>query len=396
MPTENIRYEHIRVQDLEEFAAQIIQEAESGQFIPITLQRAQAHAHNPYADPKDVALLIAVDQDGDVVGYFGILPVMLRCGKALHKCHWFTTWSVSPKVRGLGVGSGLMREALTLGKDFLIVGSVHARRVCQKFGFWERAPLVYYWIDPSGMGSLNPLSLGLRLIRKMAHILNIKSNIQPTNKATQFIDRIFSPISSRLFYSLICKKLDHALDQTSIKRVSEIRSFTPKIKAESKIELYRGMEAVNWMLTYPWVVKTGTSPTEEMDYYFSDTRPRHEMIAFELSDSETGLYTGFIVFSISHKPTGIVLKTLDYFVNETIQHEQILALAVRLGRENNAVTIEVPGEIAHPFQNTNLGRILFIRKNRIYQCHPSSENSPLAQAWEDLRLHLYDGDMAFS
>ncbi len=124
--------------------------------------------NNPYAAKDDVVLLVAIDSDDEIVGYFGILPLLLREGKNYHKVHWFTTWNVSSKVRGRGVGGNLMADALTLGHDFLIVGSVHARRVCRKYGFLERDPLIYYWLDPSGMAQLNPIVWARRGIRKLS------------------------------------------------------------------------------------------------------------------------------------------------------------------------------------------------------------------------------------
>ncbi len=400
MTEKDIRYEHIQVRDLEKFAENIIQKSQHGQFVPITMQRARAHAHNPYADPDDVALLVAVDGNGEVVGYFGILPVMLRVGDQLHKCHWFTTWSVSEKVRGQGVGSDLMREALTLEKDFLIVGSVHARRVCRKFGFWERDPLEYFWIDPSGMGTVNPLTWLLRLVRKILHLLKINSEVRTTNCATRAIDRILSPLTRQFFYPLLTRNFAKVLQEIQFQQVDEIRQDLPQGTKRAAVELLRGIKVVNWMLTYPWVVKTGSSPTEGKDYYFSDARSRHEFIAIELLEgekkTETKTYAGFVLFQISQKENGITLKTLDYAVRDPRQYKQILALAIHLGQENDAVTIEVPEEVARPLKGTILGRLLLQKKNRIYQCHPSSENSPLAQAWKDITLHLCDGDMAFS
>ena len=90
------------------------------------------------------------------------------------------------------------------------------------------------------------------------------------------------------------------------------------------------------------------------------------------------------------------MKTLDYAIRDPDQYEQILALAVHFGQENDVVTIEIPEEMAHPLSETILGRILLLEKKRIYQCCPRAEDSPLAQAWKDLTLNLYDGDMAFS
>jgi hypothetical protein len=396
MAEKDIWFQHIKVKELVGFAENLIQSAEAGQFVPISLQRAKAHANNPYADPEDVALLAAIDADDEVVGYFGILPILLRVGDTLHKCHWFTTWSVSSKVRGRGIGTDLMHEALTLNKDFLIVGSVHARRVCRRFGFWEREPLRYYWIDPSGMSSLNPLTILLRLCRKLVSTLSINLKIRISNPATKAIDGILSPLTRRLFYPLLTRKLTPFTRDLQTKQVAKILSEPDQETSRPAVELHRGLEAINWMLTYPWILDTGSSPTEEMDYYFSDTRPFHKFITLEIYNPKDGKYEGYVIFSVSKKKSGVFLKTLDYQVRHRSQHVKILALAIELGRRYDAAAIEIPDEVAQPLLKSFLGRAVLVAKNRIYQCHPKSENSPLGQHWQDIERHLYDGDMAFS
>ncbi len=395
MTDDDIRIAHIKVGELEAFADRVISAAEPGQFVPLSMQRARAHAHNPYADPDDIGLLAAIDQDEEVVGYFGILPMRLRVGEDLYKTHWFTTWSVSSKVRGRGVGSMLMKEALTLNKDFLIVGSVHARRVCQKYGFWERSPLIYYWIDISGMGSLNPLVLFLRLVRKIAHVLKLKWTTPVSNAATRRLDEWLKPLTKRIFYPLLAGKVGGWLRGCQIQEVDQLPTGLPEPPKRPAVELHRGVEAVNWMLRYPWVVESGASRTEEMDYYFSDARPLYRLVALTLHSPGT-VGPGFVIFSISQKPGGIALKTLDFRIQEMGQLDAILALAVRYARAYLADTIEVPVEVAARLQRSLLGRLLLVEKSRIYQCHPKSEDSPLAKAWDQIELHLYDGDMAFS
>ena len=393
MTENNIRFEHIPVGKIESFADRVISEAETGGYVPISMQRAIAHAHNPYADPSDVGLLVAIDEEDDVVGYFGILPMLLRFREQIFKTHWFTTWSVSSKVRGRGVGTDLMKEALTLNLDFLIVGSVHARRVCQKFGFLEREPLPYYWLDISGMGKLNPLTWGLRLFRKAAHFLKIKRTIKITNPASRRLDQALSPLTKRVFYPLLSRAMEGKLDGLQIQEVDQVRGTLMEPSQRPEAELYRGIEAVNWMLKYPWIVEHGQSRTEEMDYYFSDARPLYRLIALEIK-TQDGTDLGFVVFSISQKPSGTVLKTLDFHILDMDQY--ILALAVRYARKYQADTIEVPVEVVKGFEGSLLGKLLLVKKTRIYQCHPMGKESPLAKAWHKLELHLYDGDMAFS
>ena len=149
------------------------------------------------------------------------------------------------------------------------------------------------------------------------------------------------------------------------------------------------------MLAYPWVVETGQSLTEQMNYYFSDSRPLYRLIAAEVYTGADE-YKGFAVFSVSRKGSGVVLKTLDFRFSNPSDNRCVLALAVKFGRRYQADTIELPGEIAEYLRGSLPGKLLLHKKERIYQCMPKSANSPLAQSWPELTLHLYDGDMAFS
>jgi len=72
-----------------------------------------------------------------------------------------------------------------------------------------------------------------------------------------------------------------------------------------------------------------------------------------------------------------------------------LALALRYGQTYDAETIEFPAEIA-VHMTDGLQKVLLQPKERIYQCMPKSDDSPLAQLWNNISFHLWDGDMAFS
>ncbi|OQY36860.1 MAG: hypothetical protein B6243_02070 [Anaerolineaceae bacterium 4572_5.2] len=395
MPQTNIRIEHIKIKDLVTFAENAIGSAKEGEFVPITMQRAISHAHNPYAAKDDIALLAAIDPDGEVVGYFGIMPLLLRQGDELLKMHWFTTWSVSPKVRGQGVGSRLMQEALNLNEDYLIVGSVHARRVCRKYGFWEREPLTYYWLDATGLRRLNPVTWVLRLFRKTLHILRIGKTVEITNVATKFYDRVFAPLTKKFFYTLLMKTQGEILGEFRFKEVAQIHADPPPSAHRPEVELHRGVEAVNWTLSYPWVVETGQSATEKMDYYFSDAQPLYRLIALEVYTPEDE-YKGFVVFALSQNRDGVILETRDFRFTNPSDYRCVLALALKFGRQHQADTIEIPAEVAAYSRNGILNKLLLHERKRIYQCMPKSDDSPLAQVWQDITLHLYDGDMVFT
>ena len=395
MPNNDIHFERIKVKDLREFTERVLANSEPGQFVPITMQRAIAHANNPYAAKNDVALLVAIDGDQDVVGYFGILPLLLRNGDEFFKVNWFTTWSVSAKVRGRGVGARLMAEALNLKQDYLIVGSVHARRVCRKYGFWERSPLTYYWLDISGMGHLNPLVWIRRGYRKLIHFLRIDQEVKLKTALIERIDSWVGPVLKRLFYALIASLQNKVFADIRFEEVDQLQREPATPLNRPQVELHRAVDAVNWMLKYPWVIETGQSITEDMDYFFSDTRPLYRFVALELFSSDDE-YKGYVVYSISQKGSKMVLRTLDYSFTQPSDQRYVLALAIQIGRQNLADIVEIPADAAAELRPSLIAKLLLHKKERIYQCMPKDDESPLAQAWEDITMKLVDGDMAFS
>jgi GNAT superfamily N-acetyltransferase len=385
-----IRIEHICIKDLISFAEQTLAHATPESFIPLTMQRAVAHTHNPYADPDDIGLLVAYDGD-ELVGYFGILPILLKRGEAFEKVHWFSTWLISPKLRGKSVGSLLMQEALTLGQDYVIVGSSPARKVSRKFGFYECAPLEYYELEMTGMSRLNPLVWFLRFERKLLHPLGVKVAI--TNGFSETFARRVGSLTKGIFYRL----LSPPKCRISCKEVSQVREETPEQRANlPKVCLYRGPKAVNWMLRYPWVVEPGQSQTEGLDYYFSDVRDQFRQIALEITSPLDSAYKGYMVLSVSTVRQKTELKVLDISLADPADEQAILPIVLRYGREAGADMIVLPKRLAEPLEGSWLGRLLLHKKLRTTQVHPKGENSPLELSWREMELNYCDGDMAFS
>jgi len=391
-----IRFEHVKVGELYDFAKGVIQGAAPGQFIPITTQRALAQSKNPFADPEDVGLLVAYS-GGRVVGYFGIMPVMLKHGDQMSKAHWFTGWMVSPELRGHGLGSGLMAEALTLDLDYLIVGSAPARRVCCKFGFHDFEPLTYSLIDFNPIERYNPVTLALRATRKLLRLLGIRLDIDKlSGSAAGVFGRLFNSLLKPLFHRWALRRagdVEEGLQINQVERVSAVEDSVVRKKAE--VRLYRGPEAVNWMLAYPWVVEPGESASEQMDYYFSDVRPRFEFIALQVS-GEGGENLGYMVFLLSQRGEKLVLKALDHEFANPEYKRLVLAQALRLAAREGVDEIEIGVELARRLQGGLMGRLLLQSKLRYYQCHPRSSDSPLGRNWQQLKLDYCDGDTPFT
>ncbi len=389
-----IRIEPIKVFELVDFASRVIDKAEPGQFVPISYQRAVAHAKNPVAEPEDDALLIAYDEEDEIVGYFGILPIMLRDHDNIDKVHWFTTWNVSSKVRGRGVGTQLMEYALTLKKDYLIVGSIYARRICRQFGFFERV-FRYYWLDMTGKERLNPIVWLRRGVRKVRHTLGIGNSAFSINSRSSLVlDRFFSPHSKRWYYTRLIQSLEGTLDNFIIDKVDHVTDVDSKVH-HSSVELHRDVDIVNWMLEYPWVLPPGESRTEDLDYYFSDVRPLFEFRAFQIYDQNKNPL-GYVVYQISGKSTHKMIKVLDWKIDHADRNKIVLALAARLGDEFQADNIELPYQVGLAIPSPTHKIVLLHEKERVYQCHPKDAKSPLAKAWPQIDFKLADGDMPFS
>lgn len=394
MERDDIRIEQVRISELEEFARSAIARAKDGQLLPITRQRAVAHAHNPYADPDDVGLLVAY-QDEACVGYFGIMPVLLRSQGKLHKVHWFSTWYVSPRLRGKALGSRLMQAALELNQDYLIVGSGPARKVCRRFGFLERVGLHYFVLDPSAMQRLNLVRLVNRFWRKVLHLLGVKVSIN--NRFAHAFEALVAPLTRPIIYRWLWRSVrdDYLAVQTK-----QVRTLSGKLaglaRRTPEVGLVRGVEAINWMLVYPWVVEPDESPTGDLDFYFSDVRPVFKNIAVEIYGLQDRRLLGFAVFSLSTIDRKLTLKILDHGCVDPADRKYVLALAVHYAREQRADRLELPGHLVDYFGGRLLRSLLLVRKSRTYQAHPKGEDSPLAQAWPEFSFAYPDGDMPFS
>jgi len=298
-------------------------------------------------------------------------------------------------LRGKSIGSLLMKEALSIGKDYLIVGSSSARKVCQRFGFLEREPLEFCYLDVSGMERLNPATWVFRFLRKVLKPLKVKVNVD--NRITQGFSRFLSPFTLRLFLYWLWKAHRDILKDINVQEVSQVQPETPEqLAALSPVVLYRGAEIVNWMLKYPWVMETGQSTTEKMDYFFTDVRDYYRNIALELSAGSNQEYLGYVILSASAQQKRMALKVLDTSFRNNIDERYVLPLVLRYARELNTGTIDLSTHQAEMIHNRFLSRILVHRKKRIYQCYPANSASPLALAWNKIEFQYCDGDMAFS
>jgi len=392
---ESVRIERVKLKDLQALAASAVDGAAPGTFIPITKHRALAMTHNPFAQPDEVALLLAKEGERNV-GYFGVMPVMLLHEGKLHKVHWLTTWAVAPEFLGKGLGSFLMEDALALDVDLAIVGSKPARRVSTKYGFHEIKPLDYVQLDFGVAGRFNLLSLFLQLSRKLFSLFHLPLPIEPLDRAFEkFFEAIFGPLVRPLIYRWVGRKMESELQGLGIKAVEQVQSPKDEEPDGVRTGFYRDSRVVNWMLAYPWVMPAGQSDSEQLDYGFTDARAGFKISAWQIYSTD-GKNLGYICFLSSRLRGRTVVKVLDAVFAGSAKYSRLLALALRFAHQERAGMIEGPAELAQPLGGSLMGRLLVLRRHRTCQVHPRSTDSPMAQAWQDIEQTYYDGDMAFT
>jgi len=380
----------VRVGELPDFIAKYLANAPSDAILPITPQRAEAQAHNPAASPDDPALLLARTA-GKVVGYLGLLPVLLRDGERVSKVFWFSTWLAAPEVRGRGVGRALKQAAIGVGLDAVSTGNIHTRRANRKLGCIEREPFVFYRLDLTGVSAFNPLRIGKRAVRKSLHLLGRDFAVE--TRLVRAADRALARAGRPAITARLAANAEGWLRGLKVTETLRVPEYDPlDARPLPQTEFYRPPRIVNWMLEYPWVLPHSAAP--HLNYYFTAARDEFRFRAFTLHDGKQ--YVGFAVFSLSADGGERWLKALDYRLSRRVRPEAVLALAIRLAAEWRAHWIELPPELAEPLKKRALTRALLRRRERLYQAWAAAPNSPLAQAWERLTFGYCDGDTPFT
>ena len=107
-----ITYRHILLKDLVPWAEEIVSKAGEGDFVPITLHRAEAMAANPYGAPEDVSMIAAYLGE-KCVGYFGVMPIYGKAGGCVGED--FLVYDLD---RGSGnAGDGRGKRVVEIGFD---------------------------------------------------------------------------------------------------------------------------------------------------------------------------------------------------------------------------------------------------------------------------------------
>jgi GNAT superfamily N-acetyltransferase len=390
-----IKIKKIKLKELAEWAATIPSHPAYKKVAPITLTRAVSQSKNPYARPEDVVLFVAFNGK-QCVGYHGLLPAIFKHGDHIVRVHWATTFFVAPDFRRQGIGKCLLTEIKNSEIDFAVCQMTEsAQRAYRSSGFRDLGQLNYFQLR------LDRLEFLPRIFDATAGRLKKKSPC-PLSGHPGFIRLLQQPIyrlTKRLFYHLVARGSNRQ-DKRNFtwKRVDRIDEslFAGSHRQLADASFFRGIEAVNWMLSYPWVVSGDKRRAALSRYYFSDVRDIFRYVAIEINSEQKGGPQGFLVLSISHKREKTRIKILDFYFKHPVDGEIAVDLALKHARLYLADRIEYPCNLAGYFNRRVEFKKLIKKQSRLYMFYPQSSHSPLAVCREKIALDYCDGDTALA
>jgi GNAT superfamily N-acetyltransferase len=393
LKADQIKIKKIKLGDLCDFASDIIANPSFEKVAPISSMRAASQSKNPYGRPEDVALLVAFSGN-QCVGYHGLLPAIFNHGDNLASVYWATTFYVAPDFRGQGIGKCLLEEIKNAKIDFIVTQMTEsAERAYRSAGYQDIGTLGYFQLRVDRLDYLAGFFDAItRLVSKKGRDPKymLPGLIRLKRTVYNFIKKIF--------YRIAAAKSLRQPGRFSWKVVDQINAswWGALDRHLNEPAFFRGPEAVNWMLKYPWVVSRSDKRTDVPNYYFSDVREIFRYVAIEISSPGEGQPKGFVVLSISHKKEKTRAKILDFHFKDPTDRKIAVCLALKYAKFFLADRIEYPGSLEIYFKKTIGFKKLTKKQRRLYLYYPASSNSPLAAYKNQIVFDYCDGDTAFT
>ena len=361
-----IQFETVHVKDIYSFACRMAEQAEDRTVLPISRQRALAWSRNPYADPDDVALHVAYHQ-GKCIGYQGVMPGRLKVGGVAHKVLWTSTLFVAPEFRHYQVALHLNKRAVSASDDSLAVGpSVEA----QTF---------------------------LRLLRWRPMRPAVSTELRFHAGVMDRLDRLVYPLKKSVYQRMLMSSTTGLLAGLRWRVVSHFSAGElGRFVHEPETGFQRGLDVINWMIQYPWIVERGQQPDDSRNYRFSNVRDVFRYIPILVNRAQDGAPDGFVVFSVSKRNARTTLKMLDFGPSDPEMCSQLAGLALKLAITWSADVIEMPASVGSALDGFFWANWLI--RARELPCYgwPHDADSPLSQVASQLTMGLADGDLAFT
>ena len=384
-----IRIEVIQVRDIIRFVEKFYRNPAGQVMAPISRQRALGMAHNPFADPCDPGLIVAYASE-KVVANYGIVPGLLRTREGSSKVLWGSALFVHPDYRARRVLFDLIRTALSFEVDFVISGFTDAvYQIYKVLGFRDLKPLEVCWLAVS---RLDLFGAALSLARQRGKIP------EPVLKIAGTLTLVTRPLVYRPLRFLYLRWLAHAArKELAGIAFREVRRVQPAAATPPAAPHFvRGIEGVNWMLEYPWVLEreSALGSASDPSCFFNDLQDSFRYYAIEFDDLR-GRLAGYLAFSIQTDEGRLTLKLTDFSVRTERDLAIVFWIAALYTARHQVDHFQAASAISPFMTQAPLARFLVHSGTRRYLCH-AVKGGRLEKVVGELERQYGDGDCAFT
>ena len=226
--------------------------------LPITPERAESQALNPDADDDDTALVIALNETNEIVGYIGIMPGLIKPDSP-EKIYWNSCWWTDPK-KGSGSAMALFFQMLKLtGRKMIFAELSDATAVILRNlpGFILRPPVegLTGYIKPDIEGFLKRRKIKNFITRSMGSVTG------------HFSSLLRQPAISLWRRKLERENLTHHVEMEEMDEEADVY-----IKKHQDQQLtIKTARHFNWIKKFPWLVDDAGKEEKKLaeKYYFS-------------------------------------------------------------------------------------------------------------------------------
>lgn len=395
MKKDQIKIETIKLKEIYNFARNALSQRPYQTAAPISLRRAMSQSNNPYGRPDDVALLVALHGD-KCVGYQGLLPGLFCHNGELKRVHWSTAFFVSADYRGEGVAGCLLEKIKKLNIDFPVTRMTEsARQAYLKSGFKELGNLTYYQLR---MEKIRKLDAIFQEAEASLELDTDHDEIWKLNSDDQRREAGLYQRSKEIFYQHMMAGLKPGQNAFEHARVDQITTQAQKAtRLQPNIpRFYRGIEAINWMLKYRWIISAENKKIEAEPYYFSLVSDLFDYVALEIYAAGKSVFKGFLILSVSSKKGKTWLKILDFAFEDTADSALAAYFGLMYAKRFSADRLEFPAGLLDYFENMPLLQPLIKKQKRLYLFYPKTHESAFESCIAGIELDYCDADTAFT
>lgn len=266
--------------------------------VPISRIRGLSHAANPRADATDILLFLA-EENGEMLGYFGMLPDYIYLQGKAEKVGWMSCLWIDPNTRGKGVAKALIENALQAWDDRMMVTE-----------FTPEAGRLYH-----KMNIFQDLTIhqGIRMydLQKWDSILLAKKPkllpFSPFLKGFSFVTKPF-------FTFFRQKKQPENLLFTPVNEIDKAANAFIFAKNEGNL-FQRSEKELNWLTHFPWIKQLVCEDTDKSDmkiakrYHFSAQATVFKQVWIQVKEKKNDRLVACFMLSLREE----TLKTPYFF-----------------------------------------------------------------------------------